>query len=92
LKVGEPKFFLLILALKKHAMHNAITRINNSLMQLKIILNGVTSSGLLFSEHFCYYFESNIAYLSKGVWGNAASSPRWVRGGAPEAKAFLSFT
>jgi len=26
-------------------------------MQSKIILIGVVSSELLFSEHFCYYFE-----------------------------------
>jgi len=56
LKVGGSKF-LLILALKKHAVHNAITSINNSIMQSKIILIGVTSSELLFSEHFCNYFE-----------------------------------
>jgi len=41
--------FLLILALKKH--------VENYLMQSKIILIGVTSSELLFSEHFCNYFE-----------------------------------
>jgi len=51
-KVGGPKF-LLILALKKHAAHNAITSINNSLMQSKITLIDVTSSEMLFSEHFC---------------------------------------
>jgi len=56
LKVGGPKF-LLILALKKHAVHSAIASINNSLMQSKIILIAVTSSKLLFSEHFCNYFE-----------------------------------
>jgi len=49
--------FLLILALKKHAVHNAITSKNNSLMQLKITLIGVTSSELLFSDHFCNYLE-----------------------------------
>jgi len=48
-KVGGPK--LLILALKKHAVHNAITNINNSLMQSKIILIGVTSSELLFFHY-----------------------------------------
>jgi len=42
LKVGRPKFFLLIKALKKHAVHNAIASINNSFMQPKIILIGVT--------------------------------------------------
>jgi len=42
----------LILALKKHAVHIAITSINKSLMQSKIILIGVTSSELLFAEHF----------------------------------------
>jgi len=57
-KVGEPnlkvggQIFLFILALKKHDMHNAITSINNSLIQSKIILIGVTISELLFSEHF----------------------------------------
>jgi len=30
--------FVLILALKKQAVHNAITSINNSLMQSKIII------------------------------------------------------
>jgi len=49
--------FISILALKKHAVHNAIASINNSLMQSKIILIGVTSSKLLFSEHLCSYFE-----------------------------------
>jgi len=43
---------LLILALKKHAVHNAITSTNNSLMQSKIILIGVTSSELLFYRVF----------------------------------------
>jgi len=38
-------------------MHNAITSINNSLIQFEIILIGVTSSKLLFPEHFCNYFE-----------------------------------
>jgi len=37
----------LILALKKHAVHIAITSINNFLMQSKIILIGVTSLELL---------------------------------------------
>jgi len=49
--------FSLILALKKHAVHNAITCIYNSLMKSKIILIGVTSSELLFPKHFCNYFE-----------------------------------
>jgi len=66
------------LVLKKYAIYNAITSINNSLMQSKIILIGVTSSKLLFPEHFC--------------WGSAASSPSGVWGGDPEAKAFLGFT
>jgi len=56
LNEGEPKF-LLILALKKHAVHNAITSVNNSLMQSKSILIGITSSELLFRDHFCHYFE-----------------------------------
>jgi len=55
-KVGSPSF-LLILALKKHAVHNIITSINNSLMQSKIMLVGVTNSELLFLEHFCNYLE-----------------------------------
>jgi len=42
----------LILALEKHAVHNAITS-----LQLEIILIGVTNSELLFTEHFCNYFE-----------------------------------
>jgi len=50
-KSRGPKFFL-ILALKRHAVHNAITSINKSLKQSKVILVGVTSSELLFSEHF----------------------------------------
>jgi len=37
IKVGG-QIFLLILALEKHAVHNAITSINNSLMQSEIIL------------------------------------------------------
>jgi len=58
LKKGEgAKFFLLILALKKYAVYNAITGINNSLMQSIIILIGVTSSELLYSEQFCNHFE-----------------------------------
>jgi len=52
LKVGDRQSFSL-----KHVVHNAFTSINNSLMQLKIILVGVTSSELLFSEHFCNFFE-----------------------------------
>jgi len=56
LKEGGQRF-LLILALEKHAVHNAITSKNNSLIQSEIILIGVTSSELLFSEHFCNYFE-----------------------------------
>jgi len=51
------KVFLLIFALKKHAVHNAITNINNFVMQSEIILIGVTSSKLLFPEHFCDYSE-----------------------------------
>jgi len=47
----------LILALEKHAVHYAITSMNNSLMQSKIILIGVTSSELLFPEQFCNYFK-----------------------------------
>jgi len=35
-KVGRPKFFLLILALEKRAVHNAVTSINISLMQSEI--------------------------------------------------------
>jgi len=54
---GGQSFFLLIFALKKHAVHNAITSIINCLMQLKIILIGVPSSELLFPVHFCNYFE-----------------------------------
>jgi len=55
LKVGKPKFFLLILALESHAVNNAITSIINSLLQSEIILIGVASSKLLFPEHFCNY-------------------------------------
>jgi len=55
--MGGGQSFLLILALKKHAVHNAIASINNSLMQSKIILIGVTSSEFPFSEHFCNYFD-----------------------------------
>jgi len=47
----------LILALEKHAVHNANTSINISLIQLEIILIGVTSSKLLFPKHFCNYFK-----------------------------------
>jgi len=36
--------------------------------------------------------SNKIAYFSKGVWESAASYPSGVRGGAPEAKAFLGFT
>jgi len=61
-------------------------------MQSEIISIGVTSSELLFPKHFCNYFEKNIAYISKGVWSSAVSSPSGVRGGAPEAIAFLGFT
>jgi len=45
---------LLILALEKHAVHNVITSINNSVMQSKIIryIIGVTSSKSLFPEYF----------------------------------------
>jgi len=42
----------LTLALIKHAADNAITKIDNSLIQSEIILIGVTSSELLFPEHF----------------------------------------
>jgi len=56
-KSRGPKF-LLILDLKKHAVHNVITSINNSLqVQSEIILIGVTSSESPFPEHFCHYFE-----------------------------------
>jgi len=64
----------------------------NSLMQPKVILIGITSSELLFSEHFCNNLESNIAYFSIEVWGSAASALSGVRGGTLEAKAFLGFT
>jgi len=68
LKVRRSSFlFLLILALKKHAVRNAITSINNSLLKSKIILIGVTSSELLFPEHFFNYLEKNIAFFSKGI-------------------------
>jgi len=40
-----PKFFM-ILVLKKHAVHNAITSINISFMQSEIILISVSSSEL----------------------------------------------
>jgi len=43
LKAGGQRF-LLILALEKHAVHNAIASINNSFMQSEIILISVTSS------------------------------------------------
>jgi len=80
---------LLILALKKYAEHNTITSINNSLMQSKIILIDIQVQNCFF-EHVCNYFKK-IAYFSKGVWGSAISSPSGVRGGVPEAKAFLGF-
>jgi len=51
LKVGGPKFFIYF-SPEKHAEHNAITSMNNSLMHLKIILIDVTSSELLFSGAF----------------------------------------
>jgi len=63
-------------------MHNAITSINNSLMQSKIILIGVTSSELLFPEHFCNYFEENNAYFSKGS-GGALQAPPVLSGVEP---------
>jgi len=57
----------LILALQKHAVHNVVTSMNNSSMQSEIWCYkfkiafpgafGVTSSKLLFPEHFCNYFE-----------------------------------
>jgi len=50
-------------------------------MQSKIILIGVTNSKLPFTEHFCNYFEKNVAYFSKGVWGSAVSFPNGVRAG-----------
>jgi len=80
---------LLILALKKQAVHNAITRINDSLMQSKSILIGVTSSDFLFSEISVIISNKILLFFSKGVWGSAVSSPSGVRGGAPEAKVIL---
>jgi len=47
---------------------------------------------IVFPGHFCNYFEQNIAYFSKGVWGRAVSSPSKGRGSVTEAKAFLGFT
>jgi len=48
-------------------------------MQSKILLIGVTSSELLFPEHFCNYFEQNIAYFSKGILGRGGGGclPQW---------------
>jgi len=76
--------------MKKHAVHNAITSINNPLMQSKIILIGVTSSKLLFSEQFCIRIK--YCFFQQGVWGSAARFSSGVLGGAPEAKAFFGFT
>jgi len=81
----------LILALKKHAVHNAITIINNSLMLSKIVLIVIISSEC-FSQSISVIISNKIfVYFSKGIWESAASSPGRVHGGTPEAKAFLGF-
>jgi len=72
----------LILALKKHAVFNAITSINNSLMQLKIILIGVTSSKFLcFCSIFVLISSKKLLFSASGS-GGAASSPSRFLGGA----------
>jgi len=61
----------LILILKKHAIHSAITSINNSLMQSKIIF---TSSELLFPE-LSVIMSNKILLISASGFGGALQDP-----------------
>jgi len=54
------------------------------LMQLEIILIGVTSSEMLFSEHFCNYFEK-ILLISAKRSGERCKLHQW------ETNTFLDF-
>jgi len=58
-------------------------------MQLKIILNGVTSLELLFFGAFLLLFRIKYCLFQQGCLGERCKLP-W--GGAPEAEAFLGFT
>jgi len=51
-----PKVFLLIFALKKHAVHNAITSINNSLIQSNYV-NWRYKFRIVYPKHFYNCFE-----------------------------------
>jgi len=67
----------LISALKKHAVHNAITRINsNSLMQSKITLIGVTSSEFLFFLSIFVIISNKILIISAREYGAEPRKPK----------------
>jgi len=70
-------------------MHNAITNINNSFMQLEIILIGITHSELLFSEHFCNFFE--YYFFQRGGLGEHCKFPQWGPGRSPESQCTFRF-
>jgi len=90
-KSGGPKF-LLILTLKNLAVYYAITSINNSLMQSKIILIGVTSQNCFFCS-ISVIISNKVLFISVRGSGEALQAlSSGVRGGFPEAKAFLDFT
>jgi len=61
-KSRGPKF-LLILALEKHAVHNAVTSINTSLMQSEI---GCYKFKIAFSEAFLELFRLLISAKGSG--------------------------
>jgi len=67
--------FLLILALEKHAVHNAITSINNSLMQSKIIIIGVASSELLIRSISVIISNKILLISARGSGGVVQASP-----------------
>jgi len=81
---------------EKHALCNAITSINNSLMQSKIILIGVTSSELrsVSEQAISVIISNKIPYclFQQGGLGERCKLPSGIRGGALETKAFLGFT
>jgi len=77
--------FLLILELEKHAVHNAVTSINNFLMQSEIWCNNFR---IAFSRSTSVIISNKILLISARDLEERCELPSGVRGGAPESKAF----
>jgi len=67
LKVGVPKIFI-DFSLKKHVVHNAITSINNSLMQAEIILIDVQAQNCFFRAFLQLFQIKYCLFQLGGLW------------------------